>query len=186
MDDALGCLILAVIFFPIVLVIGVLWFIFEHADEIAEIIAEIAKGVWAIHKFLGRALLWIVRDLPVYLLATDKWQDRSVRTAVILWLSAIPLTLLFTLWFLLAAAVNTQDWAFALFLFAPSIIGIGIGYFLSYFEHPVQHHRWPRFMAQPYLMKAEGQLAYIDHSLAAKFWMAEKKQAVGELLTKDN
>ena len=35
-----------------------------------------------------------------------------------------------------------------LLLMAPSVGAIAYGYYTGYFERPVHHHRWPRFMAE--------------------------------------
>jgi hypothetical protein len=178
-NNAVGGLValgLALFFLPIILVVLILWFIFKHADEIAAALVEIAKGIWQAHKYVGYGLLWLIRDLPVLTQPTETWADEKVRKAIAIWL-AVPPFLLGAVWLLMAAilAGPTGSWAASLVIFLPSTVAVGIGYYLNYFERPVPHHRWPRFMAQYYLLRAEGDLAYIEKSLDVRLWVERQK-----------
>lgn len=185
-DDAIGGLIVVGLLFailPIVIVLLLLWFIFENQEEIGAALAEIGKGIWKAHKYAGYALLWLARDLPVLLLATDEWGSRGVRAAIIFWLVILPPLLFIGLWFAVAGLFAEQT--LVLVLTAPSMAAIAYGYYTGYFERPVRHHRWPRFMAAFYLMRAEGQLTFIEWSMRARLWMLQKQQMVQSLVVED-
>lgn len=178
-DNAAGALVvlaLSLFALPIILVVLILWFIFKHADEIAAALVEIAKGIWQAHKYVGYGLLWLIRDLPVLTQPTETWADEKVRKAIAFWL-VVPPFLLGAVWLLLAAilAGPIGSWTVSLVIFLPSTVAVGIGYYLSYFERPVQHYRWPRFMAQYHLLRAEGSLAYVEKSLDVRLWAEQKK-----------
>ena len=175
---ALVFLVLAILLLPVVVVVFLLWLIVTKGEAIAAGMTVFAQAVWLVHKNIGYGLLWLVRDLPVLSLPAETWPDAKVRKAVVLWLAVVPPLLLGGIWFFLAALFSISSLWKGLVVLAPSMMAITAGYFISFFEQPVSHYRWPRFLAQYHLLRAEGQLAYIERSLELRFWFEGKKNSV--------
>jgi hypothetical protein len=51
-DEYLGCLLMGLVLFPIVIVVGIIYVIVEFPNEIAAFISGIAKRIWNFHRFV--------------------------------------------------------------------------------------------------------------------------------------
>src|SRR5436190_2140500 len=152
-SEGLGLLLILVIGALIAIVGWLLSFIFEHRKEIIAGLKWIVRAIWEIHLAVGRAALFVLRDLPVRYFWDDRCADQLIRGAMIFWLFAPVLLFggLLMEWSLFsgfvglvlgeeavakltAALVTICLWAF------PSVAIMVYGYYRSYFLQPVGHY----------------------------------------------
>jgi hypothetical protein len=190
-SEGLGLLLILVIGALIAIAGWVLSFIFEHRQEIIAGLKWIVRSIWETHLAVGRAALFVLRDLPVRYFWDDRCADRLVRGAMIFWLFAPVLLLggLLTEWGLFSsfvelvlgeaavakltvAVVTLCLWTF------PSVAMMVYGYYRSYFLQPVGHYRWPRFVFQYQLLQAEIRLAGVFWTVQIQIWFVLHQAAL--------
>lgn len=185
--EGLGLLLILVIG----ALIAIVAFIIEHRQEIIALLKWIARVIWEIHLAVGRAVLFVLRDLPVRYFWDDRCANRLVRGAMLFWLFAPVLIFggLLAEWGMFSsfvglvlgevavaklttALVTLCLWAF------PSVAIMVYGYYRSYFLQPVVHYRWPRFVFQYQLMQAEIRLAGVFWTVQIQIWFVLQKAAL--------
>jgi hypothetical protein len=158
----------------VVVIIALLVWVLEHSDELANAAQALAKAIWRAHLAVGAGVAYLVRDVPTRYLLPDELSDREVRQLIAFWLAAVPVFIAGTV--VGGSALLAIKWPplLLLLLVLPSAAAIIYGYYRYYFDQPVRHYRWPRFLAEYRLMLLETKLHWFVRRVKVRLWLEER------------
>ena len=136
------------------------------------VVALTLWGLWLLHRLWARALLYCVRDIPVFL-AGPVGDVKRAEQAVIAWVTLVP-CLIFLFWYGIVYAELAKTGASHLLRTVLSMLSSSmlVYHYLALFrQKPVRGPNWYRFLAAEERKKLDLRLKYIEETLRVRLWL---------------
>lgn len=155
-DEGLAILL---VLFPLAIMALIIYLVIDNFDEIIEALKAIAVAVWKAHLWVGRAILFLVRDVILRHFCPDTASRQAIRLALILWFFVVPVVIGFCGFLTVVLILPT--------------IAVLYGYYEELLDGPYPHYRWAQFMREYYLVFAELRLGVVRQRANVRRWLIE-------------